>query len=223
MALAPLPRVPRALAGLALASVTPVALAALAACGSAQEQRLAPVIMAPAAAAAPSAAPPVAAARTPAPPEQEEPDPGARSFFLAHLAAPPVAPSAAPPSKVALMALESTVLGEASAMDPAEGLASASLGEGQRIALPVTIAAGGCATFVAQGGLGAVEVDLFLTQGAGGSASPKILAEDPTTGPAAVIGGRRGCIAPGAAFTGELSAVLRRGAGVVMVRGFRKP
>jgi hypothetical protein len=86
----------------------------------------------------------------------------------------------------------------------------------------VTLAPGECATFIAQGGLGIVEVDLFLTTGQGSQA--RILAQDPTSGPIAVLGGKGACFRnpqQGAAQL-DLSVRARRGAGLVIVRGYRR-
>jgi hypothetical protein len=98
----------------------------------------------------------------------------------------------------------------------------ANLAEGQRGTMPVKVGAGECVAFIAQGGLGVIEVDLFLTSEKG--AAGKILAEDPTTGPIAVIGGRGKCVT-GVAGTGTdavLNVTVRRGAGVVLVREYRR-
>jgi hypothetical protein len=99
----------------------------------------------------------------------------------------------------------------------------AALREGERAAVPVTMTAGECATFVAHGGLGLVEVDLFLTTGAPPGVT--ILAEDARSGPIAVIGGRRRCFenTTGAPIEAELSVVARKGAGLVVVQEYRRP
>jgi hypothetical protein len=98
----------------------------------------------------------------------------------------------------------------------------ATLAEGQRATMPVKLSPGECATFIAQGGLGVIEVDLFLTQGDGAAA--RIIGQDPATGPIAVIGGHGQCFAgaPGSGTLATLNAAVRRGAGVVLVGEYRK-
>lgn len=150
-------------------------------------------------------------------------DPEAKSLFLGSLSQPPAAlATTMPPPRVTLLALDNTARGEATGMTAEGTIQTALLMEGQRASMPVTIAPGGCATFIAHGGLGVVEVDLFLTAGAG--ATLRMFAEDPTTGPIAVIGGRGACFMnpdPGP-LAAELHARVRRGAGVVVVRGYRR-
>lgn len=132
--------------------------------------------------------------------------------------------SAAP--KVTAMALANTVRGEAQGMRRQDATASVTLEEGQRASVEVRIAPGECATFIAQGGLGVVEVDLFLTAArlTGAASTPEILAEDPTSGPIAVIGGRGACFVNRRAgpIAGTLHVQMRRGRGVVLVEGYRR-
>lgn len=151
----------------------------------------------------------------------EASDPEARRFFLDHLSAPAVAPSRAAPPGVAAIALGNTALGEAAGLTPDGPLVFAVLALGQRLTIPVALPPGRCATFVAQGGLGVIEIDLFLTAPVSGAA-PTVLAAEVAPGPIAVIGGRRGCMKapPGAPSALELHAVLRRGAGAVLVQTF---
>jgi len=158
-----------------------------------------------------------------APVTEDRPDPEAQRLFEARIAQPaiPLAPAVTPP-RVTEIALDDTRRGEAPGMKAAGAILAATLAEGQRATLPVQLAPGECETFIAQGGLGVIEVDLFLTAGDG--AKGRILAEDPASGPIAVIGGRGKCIA-GARETGTtatLHAAVRRGAGVVLVRAFRR-
>ena len=89
------------------------------------------------------------------------------------------------------------------------GVVSVTLAEGQRAVIPAAIAKGGCATFIAQGGLGVVDVDLFLTRA--GDKEARVLAQDPPMGPIAVIGGRGKCFQGADAIDGELHVVARRG------------
>ena len=185
----------------------------------------------PRAAAAPSSS---ASARSPLPPPpparpseltpvtEDAPDKAARQLFLARLAQPalPLQPAASPP-RVTGIALDETRRGEAAGMKAMGPILAASLAEGQRATVAVKIAAGDCVTFIAQGGLGVIEVDLFLTKGEG--AATTILAQDPSTGPIAVLGGRGRCL--GAEVIGQesvLHAEMRRGAGVVLVGEYRR-
>jgi hypothetical protein len=151
------------------------------------------------------------------------PDPEARTLFLQGLGQPAVAiTKAADPPRVTEAALHNTALGAAFGMQPSGDVQIALLHEGERASRPVAIAVGECATFVAQGGLGSVEVDMFLT--APGSPVPSVLAQDQDVGSIAVLGGRGECIRSptGAAFTGELHVRMRRGEGVVLVRSYRR-
>jgi hypothetical protein len=166
---------------------------------------------------------PAATATGRPPPEAARADPEAAKLFLEGIAQPPAMLSqASSPPKVTVVGLEHTARGEAGGMRADGAIIGAMLTEGQRASLAVTLAANDCATFVAQGGLGVVELDLFLTSGEG--SSMRVIAEDPTSGPIAVIGGRAGCVAHGgrAPLKAELHARVRRGAGLVLVRGFRK-
>jgi hypothetical protein len=149
----------------------------------------------------------------------EQADPRARELFQARIAqaAIPLAPATSPP-EVTKIALDDTRRGEAPGMKADGGIFSATLAEGQRATLPVKLDQ--CLTVIAQGGLGLIEVDLFLTVGEGAAA--RILAEDPATGPIAVIGGHGRCFQTGAAAEATLHATARRGAGVVLVQIFRK-
>jgi len=172
-----------------------------------------------------AAPPPRAAAPAAAPaPDGPQADPEAQRQFLDGLSQPsaPLAVTMRPP-EVTAIGLTNTARGEAGSSTPDAAMTAAALQEGQRATMPVTLAPGDCTTFIAQGGLGLVEVDLFLTVGSG--ASLRILAQDPTSGPIAVIGGKTGgCFRnPQAApLAAEVAVRARRGAGLVIVRGYRK-
>src|SRR5262249_20599935 len=127
----------------------------------------------------------------------------------------------AKPPRVTAIGLDNTARGEAGGMAADRATWSATLREGQRAATPITMAPGECATFIAQGGLGITELDLFLTVGSGGAV--KILAEDKRSGSIAVIGGRGECFLnkERAPLEAELHVRLRRGSGVVVVRTYR--
>jgi hypothetical protein len=152
------------------------------------------------------------------------PDPEALALFEKRLAQPavPFGPASSVP-RVTAIALDDTARRAARDMKPIGEVAGVTLAEGQRAEMPVTLAPGGCATFIAQGGLGVIEVDVFLVL-ADRSKGVHILAEDPTTGPLGVIGGHGACYKNphDAPLAAELHVAVRRGAGVVLVRGFEK-
>jgi hypothetical protein len=154
---------------------------------------------------------------------EDHPDPEAQRLFQERMAqaAVPLAATTTPP-KVTALSLDDTRRGEAPEMKATGDLLTATLAEGQRATTRIKLGPGECETFIAQGGLGVIEVDLFLTAGDGPSA--RILAEDPATGPIAVIGGYGKCFAgaPGTGTDAILHAAVRRGAGVVLVQAYRK-
>ena len=124
------------------------------------------------------------------------------------------------PTRVTAAALDDTRRGEAPEMKPDGAIYAATLSEGQRATMPVKITPAECVTFIAQGGLGVIEVDLFLTAGQGAGA--RVLAEDPSTGPIGVIGGHGRCYTAKAPIEATLHATARRGAGLVLVQAFRR-
>ncbi len=152
---------------------------------------------------------------------EDPPDPEALKLFQARLSRPavPLGAAASPPI-ITAKALEETARGEAGDMKTLGGLASAELTEGNRAVMSVRLEAGACVTFIAQGGLGVAEVDLFLTTAGGG----RLLSEDRGNGPVAVVGGASGCVknADSSAVPAELHATVRRGNGVVLVQGYQK-
>jgi hypothetical protein len=95
----------------------------------------------------------------------------------------------------------------------------ATLAEGQRARISVSFPAGACLTVVAQGGVGVVEIDLFLTTGDPGPV--RIVAQDVRPGPTAVIGGKDDCFTFLEPFIGDLSVFARKGSGMVLLQQFR--
>lgn len=152
--------------------------------------------------------------------ESPQRDPEATRLFLITLpqASRTFTPPPTPPPRVTLAAFENTALGEAPGMKPSGGVESVTLAEGERATMAVTIAPDGCATFVAQGGLGVVELDMFLTTG--DPVSPNILAEDRSPGPGAAIGGRGDCFrnATQDPLNAQIHVRMRRGTGIVLAR-----
>jgi len=170
------------------------------------------------AAAGATAPPPVISELDPA--VEEEVDPKALEMFRERIAAAPVplAVTTAPP-RVTAAALDDTRRGEAPGMTKGD-IYAATLTEGQRATMHVKLTPKDCVTYIAQGGLGVIEVDLFLTAGEGDGA--RVLAEDPSTGPIGIIGGHGRCFKAKTPFEATLHATVRRGSGVVLVEGFRE-
>jgi hypothetical protein len=145
----------------------------------------------------------------------------AQNLFMASLTQAP-APLAATgePRRVIALGLDATARGEALGMKAAGPSFGMALKEGGHARLPVAMAAGSCVTFVGQGGLGVVELDLFLTTRVDGVV--RIVAEDLHEGPIAVIGGMASCIEASAPFDGELYIQLRKGEGEVYARRYER-
>ena len=198
---------------------------AILALGCGGEQVAAPLVIAapPRPLVASTAAPRSSADLAPPTAPADAPEPDALRFFLDHLAAPAVPPSSGAPPGVATIALAHTALGETAGLTAQGPQVFARLLAGQRLSIPVSLPPGRCATFLAQGGLGVIEIDLFLTTSAVGTV-PGFLASEVTSGPVAVIGGRRGCLpAPqGAPSELTLHAIVRRGEGAVLLQAFAR-
>lgn len=148
-------------------------------------------------------------------------DPEARAMFEA--AGAPSATLAPPrsPSRVLVTAMENTAAGEARRAAPVTDMLGSTLPEGGRASATLTLPSGSCTTFVAQGGLGVIETDLFLTDRDDTAPAPVILAADPDSGPIAVIGGAAsGCFNAPFNLPVRLTVQVRRGAGPVLVRAF---
>ncbi|WP_437331996.1 hypothetical protein [Sorangium sp. So ce394] len=197
-----------------------VALLAASGCGGASAPRA--EVLQPSPPPAPAPAPTREVRNPPPPSDAPEPDPEAARLFLSRVAQQRPAASA-PAPRVTALALANTARGEARGMTPLGDVVSLAIGEGESSAIPVRVAPGECAVFIAQGGLGVIEVDLFVTKGA--PPSHEIVGQDADSGPIAVIGGRGACFTSpgGAPFAGSLHAQVRRGAGVVLVQGYRGP
>jgi len=119
------------------------------------------------------------------------------------------------------LALDGTARGQTDGLSADGATLGATLEEGQNARfekLPLDV--GSCVTFVAQGGLGVIEVDLFLLTE--GSPSPRILAQDAESGPSAVIGGRRGCFPVDHALQADLVVLARKGSGSILVQRYRR-
>jgi hypothetical protein len=192
-------------------------------CGSAEPPPPEPILARPASAPSASAA---ASAKGPPPPPrrpiEDPPDPEAQKLFRTLLELPAIPLSNEPPPKVTALALANTARGEARGMTPDGPLLSALLGQGQRASRKVALAPGACVTYLAEGGLGVGEVDLFLSAGSGSDLT--VLVEDSGGGPIGVIGGHDGCWPnpKKGAVDAELHVVVRRGQGVVLVQGFSR-
>ena len=148
-------------------------------------------------------------------------DPAAESFLRAHLGASPKAFSVEPPTSLTAMAVFATGNAEARGLTPDPSFYGARLNEGERAELELTPAPA-CVTVVTHGGLGVMEVDSFVVDGA--ADSPRILAEDDRAGPAAVLGGQGACAQLSTGQTAgapRVVVIVRRGGGPVVVGVFR--
>lgn len=126
------------------------------------------------------------------------------------------------PSRVLSLALDSSVRGETEGLTQDGPILEATLEEGQLARTErATLDAPACVTIVAQGGLGVVELDLFVLTG--DASAPRILAEDRRGGPTAVIGGKDGCFPLDRGAETEIVALVRKGSGPILVERFRKP
>ncbi|MDI1477865.1 hypothetical protein [Polyangium sp. y55x31] len=170
----------------------------------------------PVVASASASAPTSAAASAPLP----VPDPEATRLFLERYAAPTLPLlTDVKPSRVLGLAFDGSVRGETDGMSTEGPRFGVTLAEGQRATVPVSYPVGACVTVVAQGGIGVVEVDLFLTTGE--PAPVKIVAQDARAGATAVIGGKDDCFSFFEPFVGNLSVIVRKGSGMVLVQQFR--
>ncbi|MDI3282359.1 hypothetical protein [Polyangium sp. 15x6] len=170
----------------------------------------------PVVASASASAPASTAATAP----ERVPDPEAMRLFLERYAAPalPLLPDVKP-SRVLALAFDGSVRGETAGMSAEGARFGATLAEGERAWVPVSYPVGACVTVVAQGGIGVVELDVFLTTGE--PVPVKIVAQDAREGPTAVIGGRDDCFPLLEPFIGNLSVTVRKGSGMVLVQQFR--
>ena len=150
------------------------------------------------------------------------PDPEAQRVLREALTHAAVAFDPGKPPKVTLRGLDDTALGEAQGMTPDGPPRVVMLKQGQRAEEHVTVQPHACMTYIAEGGLGVAEVDVFLATGSGDDL--KILAQDQRGGPIGVVGGRAGCVSNPAStpLEASLHVTLRRGAGVVLLRGYSK-
>lgn len=174
-------------------------------------------------ASAPASPGPTVPAAPAVPEEPRPPDRDARTAFLATLQRPGVGPAAGlRVSRVLRSGLEATARGVAPGMTSSSDPAMASLAEGARLTIPLPMQPGECFTVVAQGGLGVVELDLYLTEGV--EPRVQIVAEDREIGPIAVLRGENGCLAGArsAAPDGAVHAVVRQGAGLVAVQIYKR-
>jgi hypothetical protein len=205
---------------LAVAVVIAFALGGSGCSGAAEEPAAPPSVIGPTLSVATSASAAKGPAGPPRRPIEDPPDPEAQKLFRTLLEQPAIPLSKEPPPTVTALALANTARGEARGMTADGAVETALIGEGQRASKKVAIAAGACVTFLAEGGLGVGEVDLFLSSGEG--TDLKVLVEDLGGGPIGVIGGHEGCWPnpTKGPLAAELHVVVRRGQGVVVVQGF---
>jgi len=125
------------------------------------------------------------------------------------------------PGSVLSLALEGSVRGEVDGLSQDGPILEAALEEGEWARTPRTkLDAPACITLVAQGGVGTVELDLFVLSGK--PSAPRLLAEDKRGGPLAIIGGKTGCFLLDAGTDFEIIALMRKGSGSLLVLRFRK-
>jgi hypothetical protein len=150
------------------------------------------------------------------------PDPEAKRLFLGNVTEPaPTLLTSETPPRVLALALAATARGEALGLH-ADGLPTTSvLEEGETARIPVDLPPNACVTYIAQGGLGVVEVDLFLTTTLD-SGLVRVMAEDVREGPIAVIGGKEGCFQAKGPLVGDLHVQVRKGYGQLLVRRYRR-
>lgn len=122
--------------------------------------------------------PPALPAVPPWPEASEQTDMEARRFFLERFGEAPKAFSSEPPPRVTALALENTARGDAPGMRALGYLRTAVLAEGQRAVMPLPLTPKECVSLIAQGGLGVIEVDLFLTQGTHPAGADELSAPD---------------------------------------------
>lgn len=160
-------------------------------------------------------------------------DPSARPFFLESLTRPARALEAASADTLTAMAVLET--GRVEARDASGDLLllGARLSEGDRARVDLKPAGAECFTAIAHGGIGVMELDVFLVTGPDGD--PTIVRDDEKSGPVAVAGGGSACSVTlstcgPVCWNGDASSVaprvevvVRRGSGPVVVGIARKP
>ena len=157
-------------------------------------------------------------------------DPAARAYYLAHLEAPARPLEPVPATTLTARAVLDTSRVEARAAPP-PALFGATLAEGERARVAVELEDGACVTAIAHGGLGVMEVDVFVVSGE--DRAPTILRDDEKSGPVAVAAGSATCT-PAARVCGPVCAaagaarprvevIVRRGGGPVVVGVARVP
>ncbi len=161
-----------------------------------------------------------------------ERDETAYAFFKQSLGRPakPLEPRAAESSLTAIAAVE-TGRAEAKDVDGPAALFGATLEEGDRASLSLSVPEPDCVTIVAHGGLGVAEVDAYVVEGPDGS--PRVIGEDGRPGPIAVVGGLGGCRKSAtdcgpvclarSSESPRVEVVVRRGSGPIVVGVLRRP
>lgn len=158
-----------------------------------------------------------------APASASESASAAESVAALELALAGPAPTIVPvdkPSPVLVLALDGSARGETFGLSPDGPAQAFTLEEGGHARLPLALAKDTCVTIVAQGGIGVVELDLFVVMGE--DKPPRIIAQDRWSGPAAVIGGKPGCLPVDRDVAATLVAIARKGSGNVLVERFRR-
>lgn len=125
-------------------------------------------------------------------------------------------------SRVMLQALSNTALDAAFGMQPQSDVLGANLLEGELASHALTVPPGKCITYVAQGGLGTVEIDMMLVRKQKQAVS--MMALDEQEGPIAVLGRGTSCVRhrEPKPFEATLTVWMRKGSGLVLVRAYER-
>jgi hypothetical protein len=121
-------------------------------------------------------------------------DPFAVPLYLEAVRRPATPLGPVDPGSVTALAVVDTQRVEARAAEQPLVLSQATLGEGERARLDLETAGHECFTAIAHGGLGVMELDVFISSGE--ATEPTILARDDKSGPVAVAGGASACPTP---------------------------
>lgn len=125
-------------------------------------------------------------------------------------------------SRVLMSAFSNSALDSAFGMEPEGEVLGVELSEGERASQTLQLMPGKCMTWIAQGGLGTIEIDMVLVSAEGNAAS--IIALDEQEGPIAVLGRGMGCVRhkQSKPLPAALSVVMRKGGGLLLLRSYQR-
>lgn len=121
-------------------------------------------------------------------------DPFAVPLYLEAVRRPAVPLAAVEAGSLTAQAVLDTKKVEARVAPDPIALSQATLAEGERVRLDLDTQGDECFTAIAHGGLGVMELDVFISSG--DALAPTILARDEKSGPEAVAGGSSSCATP---------------------------